>query len=71
MNMPSILCGVEAVKDRAYFDKTRNAIMETRAETAKKLEALGQLGDGNATKIVIPSDLQGLVGLVNTIKEAK
>ncbi len=41
MNMPSILCGVEAVKDRAYFDKTRNAIIETRTETAKKLEALG------------------------------
>ncbi len=41
MNMPSILCGVEAVKDRAYFDKTRNAIMETREDTAKKLEALG------------------------------
>ena len=41
MNMPSILCGVEAVKDRAYFDKTRQAIMETRTETAKKLEVLG------------------------------
>lgn len=41
MNMPSILCGVEAVKDRVYFDKTRNAIMETRADVAKKLEALG------------------------------
>lgn len=41
MNMPSILCGVEAVKDRAYFDKTRNAIMETREDVAKKLTALG------------------------------
>ncbi|MBP3611232.1 MAG: histidinol-phosphate transaminase [Lachnospiraceae bacterium] len=41
MNMPSILCGVEAVKDRAYFDKTRTAIMETREDTAKKLTALG------------------------------
>ena len=41
MNMPSILCGVEAVKDRAYFDKTRTAIMETREDTAKKLEKIG------------------------------
>lgn len=41
MNMPSILCGVEAVKDRAYFDKTRQAIMETREDTAKKLTSLG------------------------------
>jgi len=41
MNMPSILCGVEAVKDRAYFDKTRNAIMETREDVAEKLAKLG------------------------------
>ena len=39
--------------------------------TLKKLEALEKIGDGNATKIVIPSELQGIVGLVNTIKEAK
>ena len=39
--------------------------------TLKKLEALTNIGDGQATKIVIPSELQGLVGLVNTIKEAK
>jgi len=41
MNMPSILCGVEAVKDKAYFEKTTKAIMETREDVAKKLEALG------------------------------
>ena len=41
MNMPSILCGVEAVKDRAYFNKTRQAIMETREDVAKKLTNLG------------------------------
>ena len=37
----------------------------------KKLEALEKMGDGQATKIVNPSELQGIVGLVNTIKEAK
>ena len=37
----------------------------------KKLETLAQVADGQATKIVIPSELQGIVGLVNTIKEAK
>lgn len=41
MNLPSILCGVEAVKDRAYFDKTRTAIMETREKVTKQLEKLG------------------------------
>ena len=39
--------------------------------TLKKLEALEKLGDGQSTKIVIPSELQGIVGLVNTIKDAK
>ncbi len=38
--------------------------------TIKKLEALTSIGDGQATKIVIPSELQGLVGLVNTVKDA-
>ncbi len=37
----------------------------------RKLEAIGELGDGQATKIIIPSELQSVVGLVNTIKEAK
>ena len=41
MNMPSILCGTEAVKDRAYFEKTTKAITATREDTAKKLSALG------------------------------
>lgn len=41
MNLPSILCGAEAVKDRAYFEKTRRAIMETREKTAKQLSELG------------------------------
>ena len=50
-------------------------INEAKPEEAylllKKLEALVKVGDGQATKIVIPSELQGVVGLVNTIKEAK
>ena len=41
MNLPSILCGVEAVKDRSYFDKTRMAIIETREKVTKQLEQLG------------------------------
>lgn len=41
MNMPSILCGTEAVKDRAYFEKTTAAIMNTRETVTKRLEELG------------------------------
>ena len=37
--------------------------------TLKSLEALGTLANGNATKIVVPSDLQGLAGLATSLKE--
>jgi len=35
----------------------------------KSLEALGQMANGQATKIIIPSDLQGIAGLATTFKE--
>ncbi len=37
--------------------------------TLKSLEALKNLADGQATKIVVPSDLQGLAGLATSFKE--
>lgn len=36
----------------------------------KKLETFEKVSDGKATKIIIPSDLQGVVGLVNAITES-
>lgn len=48
----------DAMPDEAYL-------------TLKKLEALAQVADGQSTKIIIPSELQGIAGLVNTIKDAK
>ena len=41
MNLPSILCGVEAVKDQAYIEKRVNQIKETRAWAAEEFEKLG------------------------------
>ena len=35
----------------------------------KSLEALNKLGEGQATKIIIPSDLQGVASLATTFKE--
>ena len=35
----------------------------------KGLEALEKVGDGKSTKIIIPSDLQGLASLATSIKE--
>lgn len=37
--------------------------------TLKSLEALKNLAEGQATKIVVPSDLQGLAGLATSFKE--
>lgn len=36
----------------------------------RSLEALEKTADGNATKLIIPSDVQNLVGLVSSLKEA-
>ena len=35
----------------------------------KSLEAFGKAADGKATKIIIPSDIQGLAGAVKSIAE--
>ncbi len=37
--------------------------------TIKSLEAFAKAADGKATKIIIPSEIQGLAGLVSSIKE--
>jgi len=37
--------------------------------TLKSLEALKEMADGKATKIIVPSDLQGLAGLATSLKE--
>lgn len=37
--------------------------------TLKSLDALGKMADGQATKIVVPSNLQGLASLATTLKE--
>ena len=35
----------------------------------KAIEAMQKVADGQATKIIIPSEMQGLVGLANGITE--
>ena len=37
--------------------------------TLKSYEALAKVADGKATKLIIPSDLQGMVGVAATLKE--
>ena len=37
--------------------------------TLKAYEALAQMANGQATKIIVPSDLQGVASLATTVKE--
>lgn len=37
--------------------------------TIKSLDALSQMADGKATKIIVPSNIQGIAGLATTLKE--
>ena len=37
--------------------------------TIKSLDAFEKAADGKATKIIIPSDIQGLAGLATSFKE--
>ena len=37
--------------------------------TLKSLETLGKMADGKATKIIVPSELQGIAGLATSLKE--
>ncbi len=41
MNQPSLVYGVEAVKDKAYFEKTVGKIIETREWAKEELKKLG------------------------------
>ena len=40
MNLPSLLAGVEAVKDKAYFESTLAKIVATRERSKKRLAEL-------------------------------
>ncbi len=38
--------------------------------TLKSLEAFEKASDGQATKIIVPSNIQGIAGLANSLKES-
>jgi hypothetical protein len=52
--------GIEAIK---------NAQADENVIKLKSLEAFQKAADGQATKIIIPSELQGLAGLATAAKE--
>ncbi len=48
----------------------REAGMDDKVLALKSLEAIKQLGEGQATKLIIPGDLAGLAGVFASLKEA-
>lgn len=50
--------------------KLNNANPSEKVIQLKSLEAFGKAADGKSTKIIIPSEIQGLAGLVTSIKES-
>jgi len=58
---------------RAFADSLvmlREAGIDDKVLALKSLEAIKKLGDGQATKLIIPSDLAGLGGVFAALKEA-
>ena len=47
----------------------KEAGVDNAVLTLKSLEAFGKAADGRATKIIIPSDIQGIAGLVKSVTE--
>ena len=47
----------------------REAGADNAVLTLKALESLGILANGTATKLIVPSDIQGIAGLAASLKE--
>ena len=63
----AILKVQQATADGIRFIKEAGA--DESVLTLKSLEAFGKAADGNATKIIIPSEIQGIAGLAASLKE--
>lgn len=63
----AILKVQQAKADGIRFIKEAGA--DQAVLTLKSLEAFSDAADGRATKIIIPSDIQGIAGLASSLKE--
>lgn len=71
MNMPSLVCGVEAVKDKAYFAETVQKIKDTREWTKKELTKLGfTYPDSQSNFIFATHEKYAAKDLFEALKEA-
>ena len=63
MNQTALICGAEAVKDRAYFEENLQKIIQTREWAKKELAGMGfELTDSEQTFFL--SDIQNTVGKI-------
>lgn len=70
LNQPALLLGAEAMRDRAYFEETRQRIIETREWTKKELSALGfSFGDSMSNFIFATHEAVPAVELFEALKE--
>jgi regulator of protease activity HflC (stomatin/prohibitin superfamily) len=60
-----------AEAEAAAIKAIKDAGADDRVIQIKSLEALGRLADGQATKIVVPSNLQDLTGIVSAVETIK
>lgn len=71
MNQTSLVCGVEAVKDKVYFDDTVQKIIETREWTKSELSALGfEFPDSQSNFIFATHDKYEAKDLFDALKAA-
>lgn len=70
MDLTSLICGVEAVKDRKYFEDTVNQIVETREWSKEELKKLGfTFPDSKANFIFASHPEYEAEELFNALKE--
>ncbi|MCR5514964.1 MAG: SPFH/Band 7/PHB domain protein [Lachnospira sp.] len=64
---------IRAIQDaNAYgIEKLKSAGADMTVLRLKSLETLEKVADGQATKIIVPSEIQNLAGLVESVKEIK
>lgn len=70
MNQTSLVCGVEAVKDRAYFEKVTSRIIETREWAKAELKSLGfEITDSKANFLFVRHPKYDAGELFEALKE--
>lgn len=70
MTSPAIAMGTAAIRDRAYFEETRERIMATRERVKGELRALGyRCGDSKSNFLFVTHDTFSMEELFRELKE--